>query len=136
MSITGSCFCGEVSYQVAAPLENARSCHCSKCRKAFSGASSAYAEVQPGSFSWKSGEQNLTRYSSNDNWGLVFCRRCGSALAGMLHDDVHGITLGTVDGDPEVQIKMHIHVASKAPWDHIGGDAPQFMEGPTDDSAT
>jgi hypothetical protein len=25
---------------------------------------------------------------------------------------------------------MHIFVGSKAPWDHIGGDAPQFEEFP------
>jgi len=31
---------------------------------------------------------------------------------------------------------MHIHVASKAPWDHIGGDAPQYVEGPMDEVAT
>jgi hypothetical protein len=27
-----------------------------------------------------------------------------------------------------VEIEMHIFVGSKAPWDHIGGDAPQFDE--------
>ncbi len=136
MSITGSCFCGQITYEVTAPLQNARACHCSKCRKAFSGASSAYAEVQAGSFSWKTGEENLKRYLSKDSWGLAFCGRCGSALAGTLHDEVHGVTLGTVNGDPEVQLVMHIHVASKAPWDHIGGDAPQFMEGPPEETVS
>jgi len=33
-----------------------------------------------------------------------------------------------VDGDPEVEIEMHIFFESKAPRDHIGGDAPQFSE--------
>jgi hypothetical protein len=136
MSITGSCFCGAVTYEVAAPLENARSCHCSKCRKAFGGPSSAYAEVKPGSFSWKTGEAVLQRYKANADWGLTFCGRCGSALAGTLGNEVHGITLGTVDGDPGIEIAMHIHIASKAPWDHIGGDAPQFLAGPMDESGT
>jgi len=36
----------------------------------------------------------------------------------------------TVDGDPGVQIEMHIFVDSKAPWDHIGGHAPQYAEFP------
>ena len=47
--VTGGCFCGRVRYRVDAPLRGGRSCHCSRCRKAFSGAGSAYAEVQPGS---------------------------------------------------------------------------------------
>jgi hypothetical protein len=136
MSISGSCFCGQVTYEVTAPLENARSCHCSKCRKVFGGPSSAYAEVKAGAFSWKTGKENLSRYNANSDWGLVFCDRCGSALAGILSNEVHGVTLGTVDGDPGIEIAMHIHVASKAPWDHIGGDAPQFSEGSSDANAT
>jgi hypothetical protein len=135
MSISGSCFCSQVTYEVTAPLENARSCHCSRCRKVFGGSASAYAEVKAGSFSWRTGEENLKRYNADSDWGLVFCNRCGSALVGMLANEVHGITLGTVDGDPGVEIAMHIYVSSKAPWDHIGGDAPQFLEGPVDANA-
>lgn len=130
MPITGSCLCGQISYTVSVPLENARCCHCSRCRKAFGGPSSAYAEVKTGSFSWTRGQENLKQYDTADHWGLVFCSRCGSALVGVLDDEVHGIVLGTVDGDPGVEISMHIHVASKAPWDDICGDAPQFLEDP------
>jgi hypothetical protein len=133
--ISGSCFCGEVTYAVTAPLQNARSCHCSRCRKVFGGAASAYAEVAPGSFSWRTGTGNLKQYNADPDWGLIFCAKCGSALAGMLANEVHGVVLGTVDGDPGIEIGMHIHVASKAPWDHIGGDAPQFPEGPMDENA-
>jgi hypothetical protein len=128
--VTGGCFCGRVRYQVAAPLTAARSCHCSRCRKAFSGAGSAYAEVSPGAFSWSSGEDNLTSYESAAGFGFCFCRTCGTTICGTYQGVVHGVTLGSVDGDPGVPIEMHIFVGSKAPWDHIGGDAPQFDELP------
>jgi hypothetical protein len=131
MTLTGECFCGRIAYQVTAPLRNARSCHCSRCRKAFSGAGSAYAEVEPGSFTWLRGESNLTSYDSAPGWGLSFCTTCGTTLCGRYEGRVHGVTLGSVNGDPGVEIEMHIFVGSKAPWDHIGGDAPQFVEGPT-----
>jgi hypothetical protein len=39
--------------------------------------------------------------------------------------------LGCVDGDPGVEIEMHIFVDSRASWDHIGGNAPQFSEFPS-----
>lgn len=126
MAITGGCFCGRVRYEINAPLFNARSCHCSRCRKAFNGSGSAYAEVASGSFTWVNGEQELTRYESTSGWALCFCRTCGTTLAGIHQGAVHGVTLGSVDGDPGVQIGMHIFVGSRAPWDHIGGDAPQF----------
>ena len=63
-------------------------------------------------------------------WGLCFCGICGTTLGGTHEGQVHGVTLGSVDGDPGVEIEMHIFVGSKAPWDHIGGTAPQFDEAP------
>jgi len=130
MMITGGCFCGRVRYEVDSALGAGRSCHCSRCRKAFSGAGSAYAEVKPGSFSWVLGEDNLSRYEATPGWGLCFCRSCGTTLCGTASGKVHGVALGSVDGDPGVQIEMHIFVGSKAPWDHIGGHAPQYQEFP------
>lgn len=129
-SLTGGCFCGQVRYRIDAPLRVARSCHCSRCRKAFSGAGSAYAEVEPAAFAWTSGEGKITTYETTPGWGMGFCRTCGTTLCGLHEGQVHGVTLGSVDGDPGVRIAMHIFVGSKAPWDHIGGDAPQFQEFP------
>ena len=130
MQISGGCFCGRIRYALNAPLVSARSCHCSRCRKAFSGAGSAYAEVAPGAFSWVRGESELSCYESRDGMGLCFCRHCGTTLCGTHQGGVHGVTLGSIDGDPGVAIQMHIFVGSKAPWDHIGGDAPQYEELP------
>lgn len=130
MAITGGCFCGRVRYRIDAPLGPGRSCHCSRCRKAFSGAGSAYSEVTPGSFAWTAGEDGITWFETSPGWGLGFCRDCGSTLCGTSHGTVHGVTLGTVDGDPGVEIGMHIFVDSRAAWDHIGGTAPQYANAP------
>lgn len=137
MMLTGGCFCGRVRYEVRAPLRAARCCHCSRCRKAFSGAGSAYAEVEQGAFTWTRGEGALVRHESVPGWGLAFCGTCGTTLCGTHGSAVHGVTLGSVDGDPGVQIEMHIFVGSRAPWDHIGGSAPQhdaFPEGGVPDT--
>ena len=127
--ITGECFCGSVQYEIDGPLMNARSCHCSRCRKAFSGASSAFAEIGDNSgFRWTAGDDKVHQYESEKGWGLGFCSNCGSTLCGLYQGKVMGVTLGTIDGDPGVEIERHIFVESKAPWDHIGGSAPQFKE--------
>lgn len=128
MGLDGGCRCGEIRYRVTGELVDPRCCHCSRCRKGFGGAGSAYAEVRPGEFSWVSGEANLTRYVNREGFGVGFCRTCGSTLCGFHGDDVHGVTLGSVDGDPGVAIQRHIFVESKASWDEIGGDAPQYRE--------
>ena len=130
MPLTGGCLCNGVRYAVDAPLVTARCCHCSRCRKAFGGAGSAYAEIEPGSFRWTAGEERVVRYEPRAGWALHFCGTCGSALCASLGDAVHGITLGSVDGDPGIDVAMHIFVDSRAPWDHVGGDAPRYPEGP------
>jgi len=128
--IEGGCFCGQVRYRVNAPLKTARSCHCSRCRKAFSGAGSAYADLEPGSLTWLQGEALLTNFPPDQEWGRSFCSRCGTSICGTFRGEPHGVVLGSVDGDPGVAIGMHIFVGSKAPWDHIGGDAPQHVAFP------
>jgi len=127
--IQGGCFCDSVRYELKGSLQNARACHCSRCRKAFSGASSAYAELSPSSsLEWLSGEDNLTIYKTGEGWGMGFCSKCGSTICGLRDGQVHGLTLGSINGDPGVEIEMHIFVDSKAPWDHIGGTAKQYAE--------
>ncbi len=127
--IRGGCFCDSVRYEIRGSLQNARACHCSRCRKAFSGASSAYAELSPSSsLEWLSGEDFLSIHETGEGWGLAFCSKCGSTICGLHKGSVHGLTLGCIDGDPGVEIEMHIFVDSKAPWDHIGGTAEQHAE--------
>lgn len=130
MVLTGECFCGDITYRIDGPVFDARSCHCSRCRKAFSGAGSAYALIGESSFSWTSGEALLSSYIGQSGAGLQFCAQCGSTLCGVFDGDVHGVTLGCLNDDPELQIARHIFVGSKAGWDEIGGAAPQFDEYP------
>jgi len=130
MTITGECFCGGVSYRIDGRLRDARSCHCSRCRKVFSSQASAYAEVAPGTFQWLSGQDLLTSYGNNQGFGHQFCRRCGSTLCGTYRGEVHGITLGCVNGDPEIEIGQHIFIGSKAAWEVLPEGVTMYQEGP------
>jgi hypothetical protein len=130
--LTGGCFCGALSYRITAPLVGAQACHCSRCRKIFSGTGSAFAFLAPDSFAWVAGDAALSRYATAGGWELGFCGRCGSTLCGIHEGSVRGVTLGTIEGDPGIQLGRHIHVASRAAWDHIGGDAPRYDEEPPD----
>ena len=128
MSITGECFCGEVKYSISGVLRDARSCHCSRCRKAFSCQASAYALVDADKFSWVSGEKLLTSYIGKHGFGLLFCSKCGSTLCGVFNNKVHGVTLGCVNGEPQIELGKHIYVGSKASWETIAEGVPQYQE--------
>ncbi len=134
MKLTGECFCGSVSYEIAGTVRDARSCHCSRCRKAFSSQASSYALVDPSEFSWTRGQEFLTTYCSDPGYGLRFCSKCGSTLCGVFNDQVHGITLGCLNDDPQIEIARHIFVDSKASWEVIPDRVVQFAEGPPEES--
>jgi hypothetical protein len=130
MTIKGACFCGAVTYKIKGRLRDARSCHCSRCRKAFSAQASSYALVEPTDFSWVSGKNLLISYDSKNSAGLQFCSICGSTLCGTYKGKINGVTLGCIDGDPEIEIGMHIFVGSKASWETIPDGVSQYEEGP------
>ena len=90
---------------------------------------SAYALVDPSEFKWLSGKGLLTSYVGNHGFGLQFCSKCGSTLCGIFNGVVHGVTLGCVNGDPEIEMGKHIYVGSKAAWEIIPEGVPQFNEG-------
>lgn len=129
MSVTGECFCGSIKYRIDGNLRDARSCHCSRCRKAFSSQASAYALVNPDGFEWVQGEGLITTYSSQQGFGLQFCSKCGSTLCGILNGKIHGITLGCLNETPEIEIGYHIYVGSKAAWEKMPEDVTQYAEG-------
>lgn len=134
MVLTGECFCGEVKYEITGPLVDPLSCHCSRCRKAFSSQSSNYARVDSGDFRWLFGEKKLTSYAGKHGFGLLFCSTCGSTLCGTIDNCVHGVVLGCLNEDPELDEIHHIFVDSKASWEILPSGAMTFSEGrqPTD----
>ena len=120
---TGSCLCGSVRYRFESPEYIFRYCHCSRCRKLFGGAGSAFAELgEDCRFEWSEGEDRVRHYATHEDWGFAFCGDCGSTLCGLHKGKPMGVMLGTVNGDPGVELEKHIFVASRAPWDHIGGE--------------
>ncbi len=130
MTIRGECFCGAVGYAIDGPLRDARSCHCSRCRKAFSAQASSYAEVDAANFRWERGEPLLTTFANKDGSGLQFCSRCGSTLCGIVNGQVHGITLGCLNDDPGIGIGQHIFVGSRAAWEIIPDGVLQYEGAP------
>ena len=130
MVINGSCFCGEIRYEIKGVLKNATSCHCSMCRKAFNSQASVFSHVNSEDFSWLSGENLLSTYESKTGIGIQFCSKCGSTLCGINKGIVMGVTLGCVEGDPEVKIEKHIFVDSKASWETIPEGTPHYNQWP------
>lgn len=70
----------------------------------------------------------LSTYQSQADFGLQFCSICGSTLCGIFQGRVHGVTLGCLVDDPQIEIGRHIYVGSKAAWEVIPQDVTKYDE--------
>ena len=133
--ITGSCMCGEITYEIDGTIGEITHCHCTTCRKAHGSAFSSVAAVQMDDFKFTSGKNLIKSYQSSPDKVRCFCLNCGSHIYAHREGQKHYILrLGTLDDDPKVKPINHIWVSLKAPWYEIENDCklPQFKEWPDD----
>jgi len=100
------------------------------CRKIFNAQASAVGTVDPSQFKWLSGRNFLTSYVNKEGYGIQFCQICGSTLCTTYNGNIFQVTLGCLNGNPDIVIDKHIHVGSKAKWEIIPEDVTKFQEGP------
>lgn len=132
MSVKGSCLCGDIRYEIDGDLGPAMFCHCSICRKSNGSAFALNAAVHSSDFKLLTGEHHLKRYASSEDANRYFCETCGSPIYSqrLSMPDVLRLRVGTLDDEIPVEKASHIFVASKAAWDEIHDDLPQFAQRP------
>ena len=126
----GSCLCGAVKFKIEHGINNIVYCHCSLCRKAQGSAFAANGNVLSKDFEFITGESNLTSYQASDTQSKLFCKTCGSPILSKnsLAPDNVRVRLGTIESEITESPEAHIFVSSKANWDIISGDLPQYSE--------
>jgi len=124
---TGSCLCGAVRFGLRDKLAPVGFCHCSRCRRASGVSSNAVLNMRRDRFEWLAGEDNVQTFATETGWKSLFCRTCGSPAPHILSGGERVLVpAGLLDGNPDLTRSGHIFVGSKAKWDVIGDDAPQF----------
>lgn len=128
--VRGSCLCGGVRFEVRPPFLRANHCHCSRCRKHSGTAVCTQARVPRGQFTLLSGEPLIRVFGEGQGAVKAFCSACGSSLFGgkWPHGKEISIRMGAFDDDPGIRPQFHTYVDSRAPWDRICDDLPQYKE--------
>ena len=124
----GSCLCGRVRFHIHGGIRNIIYCHCSQCRKAQGSAFATNGIVAASDFKFESGEAELTGYLSGGDQTKYFCRHCGSPIISRrasVPDEVR-VRLGTIESYITERPQAHIFVTSKANWEDICGELPQY----------
>lgn len=120
---SGSCLCGDISWETTGEPVSTYHCHCSMCRKAHGTAYGTYAYYPAGSFRWTRESDTRQDYRSSTALTRSFCNRCGSVIPNHEDDGSYVfVPIGSQSDGP--QVDSHIFAASKAPWIEISDDLP------------
>ena len=129
----GSCLCGRVAFEARGAPVRLNHCHCSRCRKCRGSGHATNLVLPLVGFRFSKGVHLVSTYEVPDakHFAHSFCNVCGSSMPRA--DASRGIVIipmGALDDDPGVRPERHIFVDSKAPWDEIHDDLPQFPGAP------
>jgi hypothetical protein len=132
-TITGTCLCGKVKFEVTPPFTAFRYCHCSRCRKASGSGHAANLLVPREQFQWLTGKDSIKRYDvpQAQRFSVWFCTECGSRTPHEIRtrDDML-IPAGLLDADPGMRPQNNIFWDSKAQWCVDPEALPRFAKYP------
>jgi len=125
---SGGCLCGAVRFEIHGPIRNIVYCHCSQCRKAQGSAFAANGIVYVEDFRFVQGDDAMTGYESTPGQSKYFCKTCGSPILSKTASRPQQVRvrLGTIESDIQERPMAHIFTTSKANWETICGDLPQY----------
>ncbi|ACY14226.1 GFA family protein [Haliangium ochraceum] len=129
---SGSCLCGQVSYEVAGDFEHFILCHCRHCQKDTGSAHAANLFSSTAALTWLSGHERVTDYRlPHSRHAKSFCSACGSAVPSLQQDGaLLVVPAGSLDTPLERRPDAHIFTASRAAWSESLTDLPAFAELP------
>jgi hypothetical protein len=126
--LPGRCLCGDVRYEVTAPLGPIVHCHCAQCRRATGTAFATNASVPRAAHRVVAGGELIREYESSPGKYRAFCSRCGSPVYSRSDGDPEAlrIRLGSLEQDPGGRPMLHVWTEAKAPWFEITDGLPQI----------
>lgn len=136
--IRGACLCGRAAFEIDGPLEGGCivSCHCTRCRRARGALHGSNLFIEAEHFRWLRGADAIASFKVPEaaRFTQSFCSTCGSAMPGITPQAGRKVVpAGSLEDDPGIREGLHIFVSSRAPWEVIAGDLPQFDEYPSPD---
>ncbi|WP_176593096.1 GFA family protein [Sphingobium sp. EM0848] len=127
--LAGSCLCGQIHYELAAPPLLTAICHFAHCQKQSGSAFSVNLVVQRSDLA-VSGD--LASYTDRGESGTViyrrFCAACGSPIMTEPSDkpEIAYLKAGTLDDKGGIDPKVQIWCSSAQPWWSSQFEIPAF----------
>ncbi|MHC8492830.1 GFA family protein [Thalassospira sp. SM2505] len=116
---SGSCLCGQVTFEVTGTFDAFFLCHCKYCQKDTGSAHAANLFSQGAKLSWLTGKDKVTSFTlPGTRHAKSFCSACGSAVPGeQMGGKLVVVPAGSLDTPVTNVPDAHIMTGSKANWD-------------------
>lgn len=114
--------------QISGEISDIIHCHCSLCRKNSCTAFATNGFINAADFEIISGEDNLSIFSFKPGRNRHFCSNCGSPVYSSNEQEPlrYRIRLGILDTDIIERPSSHNFVSSKANWENLDVQLPQY----------
>jgi hypothetical protein len=122
MKVTGSCHCGQITYEAEVDPETVRVCHCTDCQKLTGTAFRATIASLPGTFVLKSGTPKIyiKTAESGTRRAHAFCPECGTPIWSAAPEPsppIYGLRVGGIDQRSQLAPPARqIWCRSALPW--------------------
>lgn len=126
--LAGGCLCGAIVFAADVLPRRVVHCHCALCRRSRGTGFGSTLTVPSAAFRWIECSAPIRSYRAN-GYANDFCGRCGSPVP-LRYPDEAAIPAGSIDTPWAAPSAIHTNVATKAGWDAITDDAPQFAAQP------
>jgi len=131
---TGSCLCGDITYEVSSDPVNMWNCHCDACRKITGASFATNVFVKEADVRITKGTPSTFENAadSGNTMTRCFCPQCGSPLfnknSGRL--GILVVRAGSIDDAGFVKPWANLYTSRALPFTHLGGEMTNFDEMP------
>ena len=125
----GSCYCGNIQFEIIVTDGPVAACHCLDCRKSSGAPFMVFVELDKENYIIKSGTPHAIQYAEGIK-RRTFCRDCGSALSYENIKVPHLIDVNTMllEKPEDFPIQYHVWTKRKLPGIIIDKGISQFRE--------
>ncbi|MEM7283730.1 MAG: GFA family protein [Pseudomonadota bacterium] len=125
-SITGRCYCGQITIAATKTPQAITYCHCEDCRRTTGSPVAVFAAFADADLTLTPNEGQ--KVSVTPGVTRSFCSNCGTPLTGR-YDYLPGMVyvgVAVLDQADELEPQLHAHESQRLPWLHIQDNLERF----------
>jgi hypothetical protein len=114
----GTCYCGNIEFEIILPVKNVINCHCNMCRRLSGADYTTWVSVSKESLTMTKGREKLSEFQITSQSTQTFCTVCGTRITteSSIYPTVVGLLRGIIEGEIHCNPSGNYFVSDKAPW--------------------